>query len=150
MQQQLGLAGLGGALGDGRFVAGQIGQGQGRDAGQILGTVRGVLELAQDFEVSGDGGLGGVVQGGGHGGQLGFLLGGAPGVQLGVRGERQGHAVGIIQHPQPHGVFKNLLAGGQPGLEPAQGTGKTQRGQGVAVVQPGGQGAQPQGQSARE
>ena len=52
MQQQFHVVGLPDLLGDGRFVAGQIGQGQTGNAGQILGAVRGVLKLAQQGKIA--------------------------------------------------------------------------------------------------
>jgi len=137
-------------LGNGRFAGRQVVQGQAGNGGQGLGGIRRLLEDAQGGRILGHPLALGRVHAGRRLGQGGLFGGVAIFLQPGVRGQGQADAVGIVQKILADGFLEHRLAGGQPGLEPGQRPGEAQGGEGIAVVQPGGQGPQHQGQAARE
>ena len=126
----------------------QVGQGQHRDGRQRLGSIGGFLEQLE-FARAGDHCVQFVIA---HGGtRLGqprllgrFLLLAHRCVGL----EQQGRAVRVLDQIVADHAFKVVLAACHAILDRLQGRLKGQRGQWVAIVQPGGQGADHQRQAA--
>ena len=85
-----------------------------------------------------------------HGGQAGgfALLAGLG--QTGVGQQHHGGAVFVVEEVIADGVLEDLLPGGQTGLDVGQRTFPGQRGQRIAVIEPGGQGLDHGREPARE
>ena len=120
--------------GDGTDVAVEIGQGQRRDLGQILGLVDFFLQGFQPFGARDHRIDGGVVEGFAHGRELFGFLARLAGALLGIGLQEAGEAMRIVEEEAADFLFEMTFAGLV--LERVERGFELQRRQGVAAMQP--------------